>query len=280
MTKMPKDNIDQEDSVDQEENEYTPEYFEFIKSSVQDKTYFKDAMTWYFFRYVNPFCERTVLVFAAILALVVLFFLSKMIQSAFPLVEKIPIIIPSGDQSVSFPNLVPLKSKKDTEIKTVDEAVLKYLLGVYVADREGFDYSKAEVMDVNKKFNRLKNTSSANEYRQFQFFMSKDNPASPIHQFGKDVVKKVKIESVKFPRVEPKDFAEKAREFLNHKMPTEVEIRFSAQTIEHDIDGLLVADLKEKFLVKIKFHFSGIVKAKNNAPLDFMVNEYKLYRVK
>lgn len=268
-----------EDNIDQEESEYSPEYFEFIKSSVQDKTYFKDAMTWYFFRYVNPFCERTVLVFAAILALVVLFFLSQMIQSAFPLVEKIPIIIPSGDQSRYFPNLVPLKSKKDTEVQTVDEAVLKYLLSVYINDREGFDYSKSEVMDLNNKFNRLKNTSSDNEYRQFQFFMSKDNPTSPIHQFGKDVVKKIKIESVKFPRVEPKDFAEKAREFLNPKIPTEVEIRFSTQTIEHDIDGLLVGDLKEKFVVKIKFAFSGIVKEKNKAPLDFMVNEYKLYKV-
>lgn len=265
--------------VGKNNKDYDPEYSEFIKASVKDKSYFKDALTWYFFHYVNPFCERTVLVFAGILALFVLFCLSKMIDSAFPLVEEVPVIIRSQDQSLYFPNLVPLKPNKDIEVETVDESVVKYLLSVYITDREGYDYSKAKISDINKKFNRLKNNSSDKEYRNFQLFMSKDNPNSPIHHFGKNVVKNIKIESVKFLREEAETFAEKAKNYLNYKVPTDAEIRFTSHIKGHDGSGLKTSDEKHRFLVKINFKFSGIDKEATKSPISFVVNEYKLYKV-
>ncbi|MDX2083390.1 MAG: VirB8/TrbF family protein [Rickettsiales bacterium] len=262
------------------------QYFDFIKSSVKDGSYFKDGLNWYFFRYVNPFCERTIFTFAALVASIVFYCLIQMIQGAFPLVEKDPIIIPAVDQSQYFPNLVPLKphakgpgSKNyDPEIVTVDEAIAKYLLSVYVKDREAYDYSKSEVEDVNNKFAHIRNTSSASQYREFQLFMSKDNPDSPIHNFGQKVSKSVEIESVKFLKEEPKDFSQKAKDFLTVKIPTEAEVRFSTTLKTADENGDIKTS-KESYLAKIDFSFSGVSKESKNNNLDFLVNSYKLYKV-
>ncbi len=262
--------------IKKEEDEKTAEYYEFIKSSVADGSYYKDATNWYFLKYVTPFCERTILIFAAIISLVVLFYLTEIIKGTFPLVEEFPVTIKAKDQSLYFPNLVPIKSKTDKEITTVDEAIAKYLLSIYIKDREGYDYSRAEISDINKKFSRLRNTSSVNEYKQFQLFMSKDNSNSPIYQFGKNVVRQIEVKSVRFYKKPPKDFTAKARNFLYVKIPTEAEVRFTATTISTKED--VVKKESEDFVVKMSFSFSG-ANNKENKSLNFVVNSYQLYKV-
>ncbi len=280
------------ESFKKENPEELSECFDFVRASVKDGSYFKDGLNWYFFRYVNPFCERTILVVATMVAIVVSYCLIQMISGAFPLVEKLPIIIAAGDESQYFPSLVPLKPQPktpgaaryyDPAITTVDEAVAKYLVSIYVADREGYDYSKSEIEDINTKFNRLKNTSSAPEYREFQLYMSKDNPDSPIHNFGQDVAKTVTVQSVKFPKKEPKDFAAKAKDFLSTKIPSEAEVRFFTSLKTKD-DAGEIKEEKEKYVAKINFAFSGVVKEDKNKtekkqPLNFVVTSYKLYKV-
>ncbi|MBM5782188.1 MAG: hypothetical protein FJ368_02065, partial [Pelagibacterales bacterium] len=138
-----------------------------------------------------------------------------MIQNSFPLVEEFPVIIKSKDQSLYFPHLVALKSKEKKEVMTVDESIAQYLLSIYVKDREGYDFSKAEISDVNKKFSRIKNTSSVDEYRRFQIIMSRDNPESPINQFGKDVSKQAEITSIVFVKKTSDSLSGKARDFIS-----------------------------------------------------------------
>lgn len=272
------------EEIKKENNEQADEYFEFIKDSVREGSYFKDALDWYFFRYVTPICDRTLLIFGAIVAAVVLYFLVGMVKSAFPLVEYDPIFIRAEDQSRYLPTLVELKPKKtkpnyDAGVATLDEAVAKYLLSNYIKDREGFDFSKAEIEDVNKKFNRIRNLSVANEYKNFQLIMSKDNPNSPIHQFGKNVKKTIKIESVRFIKKEAKDFVGKAHDFLSNKIPTEAEIKFIATT-ETFTDEEGKKDERERYLAKINFDFAGVNKDNTKEPLQFTVNSYQLFRVK
>ncbi len=272
------------EEITKESQEEADEYFEFIKSSVANGSYFKDAVNWYFFRYVTPICDRTMLIFGAMLAAVVLYFLIQMVQSAFPLVEEVPVFIKAQDQSVSFPNLVALKPRKgdagyDPSVKTVDEAVAKYLIATYVEDREGFDFSKAEISDVNNKFNRVRNTSSAAEYRVFQLIMSKDNPDSPINHFGQSVSKRVEIESVKLVQKESQSIAIKAREYLTNKIPTEAEVRFYTVTRVKSVESSTPTETRERFIVKVSFIFGGVNK-EGHGMLNFNVNGYKLYKVK
>jgi type IV secretion system protein VirB8 len=273
------------EEVQKENNEQADEYFEFIRSAVDDGSYFKDARDWYFFRYVTPICDRTLLIFGAMIAAVVLYFLIGMVKSAFPLVEHAPVFIKAQDKSRYFPNLVELKPKKgernyDQSITTIDEAVAKYLISTYIKDREGYDFSKAEIEDVNQKFNRIKNTSSASEYKNFQLVMSKDNPTSSIHQFGQNINKTITIESVRLIKKEPKNFTQKAREFLSSKLPTEAEVRFIATTKSTNEEGD-VKNEKERYVAKVNFDFDGVVKGESAVSvLKFTVNNYQLFKIK
>lgn len=265
-----------------EDHEEAAEYLAFIKGSVEEGAYFKDALNWYFFRYVTPICDRTLLIFGAIVAAVVLFFLYQMIDSAFPLVQKVPVFITAKDQTTYFPNIQPLKPRKGEEnydqgIETVDQSILKYLLSTYIADRESYDFSKAETEDVNIKFNRVKNLSSAEEYRNFQLIISPDNPNSPIKNFGQNVSKSVKVESVTFVKKEAQNFTDRALQFLSNKIPTETEVRFYTvlKTVSEDGEN----EEKERYLAKINFDFDGVAKEKKG-DLKFTVNSYKLYKIK
>jgi type IV secretory pathway component VirB8 len=266
-----------------EEKEGTQEeHFAFIKSSVEDGSYFKDALSWYFFRYVTPICDRTLLIFGAAVGFVVLYFLYQMIQSAFPLVERIPIFVNAKDQSVYFPNISPLRPHSwqenyDQEVKSVDEAVLKRLLSVYISDRESYDFSKAEASEVNIKFDRVKNQSSSEEYRNFQLIMSPDNPNSPIKNFGQPIIKFSEVESVKFVRKAAKGLTNQAKQFLLNEVPTEAEVRFFTIVRTSSEKGNI--DEKERYLAKVKFDFEA-VKKEQKGPIKFTVNSYKLYKIK
>ncbi len=262
------------------------EYYNTIKKTVADGSYFKDALDWYFFRYVTVVCDRTLLIFGGIIAAVVLYCLVEMLSNAFPLVVKEPVFVRSHDQSVYFPNLIHLKPKKkekgyDPELQTVDEAVAKYLLSIYINDREGYDFSKAEIDDVNRKFNRIKNTSSDSQYQAFQLTMSKENPDSPIYNFGQNVVKDIKVESVHFLRKEETDFAQKALSYISVKIPTVAEVRFVATTTSFDQSGEAKVE-KLRYLAKINFRFEGISKVEKGQRnvIKFIVNDYQLFKIK
>lgn len=270
------------EEIKAENSEEAAEYLGFIKESVEDGTYFKDALNWYFFRYVTPICDRTLLIFGAMIAAVVLYFLYQMIQSAFPLVEKVPVIIEAKDQTTYFPLITELKPKKgkpgyDQGITTSDEAILKFLISTYVDDRESFDFSKGETEDVSIKFNRIKNLSSPEEYRNFQLIISPDNPNSPINNFGQNVKKTVQIESVTFLRPEVKNFTDQARQFLTNKIPTDAEVRFSATQKTISDNG--TEEDRTRYLAKINFKFDGVNKEQKGV-LKFTVNSYKLYKIK
>ncbi len=269
------------EEIQAESSEERAEYFEYIKASVEDKSYFKDALDWYFFRYVTPICDRTLLIFGAIVATVVLFFLFQLIKGSFPLVEEVPVFIAADDPSISFPNIVSLKPKKgkenyDQDIKTVDEAIAKYMLSLYVKERESYDFSKAEAEEVNRKFNYIKTLSSAEEYRNFQLIMSPDNPISPIKDFGYPITKNITVESVKFNRKEVHDFKDKIMEFISVELPSEAEVRFFS-VVKTRLDSG-VKEEKQRYLAKIKFRFDGV--KKDERKINFTVSSYKLYNIR
>lgn len=262
-------------NLNQENQEQTKEYFDAIKASVEDSSYYKDGLDWYFFRYVNPFCERTIFFIAFILTAVLFYYLFNLIQSSYPLVRKVPVILKAVDESEYFPYLTKLYIDKDAQ--NIDEAVASYLLKKYVINRESHDYSDGEIEPINIKFNQIKNTSSVSEYINFQNFMSKQNPDSPIWDFGKDAYRKVSIESAHFIREDPKTFSDKAKSLLMNIMPTDAEVTYFLD-YKH-ADG---TKTQQKFMVKINFTFSGVqrpVNNDNNPVLGFIVNSYKKYTI-
>ena len=254
-------------------SEQQKEYNQFIKETVTDGSYFEDAKDWYIFRYVYPICERTILFFIAIFASFIAYILIVTIIESLPMKQDVAIMIRPKDQSRYLP---VIKSLKDSiELRNIDEAVTKYLLVNYIQKREGFDFRQNNLEDLNDQLNYIKNNSSIQEYKKFQRFLSKSNKNSPINYFGKDFQRIVDIESVSFVR-DQDNFVNKARDFIEVKIPKEVKIKYRIIT---KINSKNV--LSKKYLVKIKFKFSGINTNKTSkSKLDFIVNEYKIYRIK
>jgi type IV secretory pathway component VirB8 len=266
----------------QEKNEEVLDYLEFVKVSATDGTYFKDALNWYFFRYVLPICDRTLLIFGALIAAVVAFFLIQMIRSAFPLREQIPVFVKARDQGSVFPNLFPIKKlgymDKTEGLPTVDEAVIQYLLAKYVVHREEYDFSQADIDKVNTKFTQVRNTSSAEVYRNFQLLMSKDNPSSPIQHFGHNIVRNIYVDSITLEKERAKDFSGKAKNFLLNKLPSKADIRFTAITTISSARMEKTENITERYLARVSFDFDPIG-YNDKGRIKFVVRQYDLFRI-
>lgn len=263
----------------QENSEQLTEYQNFVKESANDGTYFKDALDWYLTRYVSPLCDRTVMFFVAAIAAFSFFFLIQIVDGLFPLVEQVPIVIKSKDQSVYTPFIKELKGPQDKDL-SVDDAMAKYLLSIYVDDRENYDYRDSEVRKVNRKFNRIKNTSTYLEYKNFQLFMSKDaNANSPLNDFGRNVFRDVEIKDVTFIKAQQSNYLYKIKNLFSSQISNEAEVRFTMHV--HTFDENNIEQISsEDYLAKIKFSFSGVNRKEKTGVLDFAVNSYKLYKIK
>ncbi len=260
-----------EDLTPEEEKEHQ----EFIRESVVDGSYFKDAFDWYAFQYIRPVCERTMLFFVAIMTGLTCYVLFLMTEAALPMVQQVPVVIYAKDSSLYLPVIKKLKDAPN--LRTVDEAVAKYLLVQYLRTREEYDFRDANIEDLNLKFNVIKNNSSSDEYINFQNFMSESNAASPMINFGKNITRKIVIDSVTFPKATSTGFMDRAKNFILFDLPSEVEIKYDASLSNN---GKVT---KQQFVTKISFKFSGIEQKskKDNAPqkkLDFTVISYKTYK--
>jgi len=255
------------------------EYFTFIKNSVNSGEYFRDSLDWYMLKYINPICDRVLMIFFAIIASVSLYFLIQIISSAFPLVEKIPVVIRDHDQSLYRPLIYSIKEKSDAGAINADEAVARYLIKNYIIERESFDFRKSEVGSINEKFIKIKNNSSFAEYKNYQLFMSKDNSSSPINFFGKNIFQETRIDSFSFIRSQYQNSYDRLKNFFSIKIPNEAEVKFTTITYKRDAEDNLISE-KNHYLAKIRFNFAGIDKKAEPGVINFVVNEYKLFKVK
>lgn len=255
------------------------DYHEFIKSAVADRSYFKDGLDWYMLNYVNPVVDRTIMVVVSVFASVALYFLVQIISSAFPLVEEVPVVIRDYDASIYRPKIYDLYERYGHEnVQNVDEAVSRYLLTNYVVERESFDFRDSNVGRVNAKFSKIKNNSSFAEYKNFQIFMSRDNANSPINSFGRNIYQTVKVTGVEFLRNENTGY-ERFKAMFRTNIPKKANIKFSTFLHKMNSDGKMVSK-RQDYLVKVDFSFAGLDRNAKKGVLNFVVNEYKLFKVK
>ncbi len=250
------------------------EYNDFVKSLVRDGSYFKDARDWYIFRYVQPVCERTILFFIAVISGFVTYVLVMTILNSLPIKQEVAVIIRPKDQSLYFSVITPLRDS--AELKNIDEAVSKYLLTEYIKKREGYDFRKTNIEALNNQMNYIKNNSSIQEYRDFQAFLSKNNPDSPITYFGRDFQRLVDVKSVEFLQTKTDTLIDTARYFVASDLPSNANIKYTVTT---KVNAITTST--KQYLVKINFKFSGVnSKKSSDLNLDFTVISYKVYKIK
>ena len=264
----PQKNTSQKEAQDIKELEYN----NFIKSSVADGSYFKDAVDWYIFRYVHPICERTIIFIIAIFAGFVAYCLSTVALESLPIKEDVPVIIRARDQSQYFP--VIKKLKDSVEVTNIDEAIVKYLVIEYVKKRENYDFRKDNLLELRSKLDYIKNNSSPQEYANFQNFLSKNNKYTPLNYFDLNFQRKVEISSFMFVRQKTDNLIDGFKEFLITQIPQEIIVRYKVKEI---LNSREISD--QKHLVKIKFNFSTINSRKSayrTSRIDFLITDYKI----
>ncbi len=153
------------------------EYREFIAQSVETGSFFKDSFEWYSFYYLKSVCDRSWLMAVIFINAIILYVLFLMAEDSFPLVRKVPIVINEKDSA----NLLPVISslKESTSDNNLEEPIIKFLLIKYLKDREEYDFEKMTTKDLGKKFDIIKNNSSATEFRKFRSSLDLDNPKAP-----------------------------------------------------------------------------------------------------
>ncbi len=261
------------------DNILSEEYKERVTRAVENGTFFKDSIQWYQFEYLRPCVDRNLMIFFSIIGVFCSYLLYQMITESFPLIKKVPVIIREHDTSKLKPFIKRLKPT-DKEIRlTADEATIKYLLSLYVRDRESFDYRDSNVKDVNTKFNKIKNNSTYLEYRNFQSQMSRSNPSSPINFFGQNIYRAIEIESFKFIKEGSSGIVGKILQDMNNIIPTKAEVKFKSRVLTESKVGK-VDEKESRFLVKIEFDFSGLDRNKKSGSLNIKVKKYELFEIK
>ncbi len=245
------------------------EYRDFIRYSVESGDFYKDAFEWYIFRYISPVCDRTWLFFTTIASVVITYILAIMVINSFPIKEKIPIIVQAKDTVLYYPIITPLRDSKD--LKTVEESVIKYLLINYIKEREEYNFAKITTNDLNQRFNIIKNNSTPGEFRRFKSFVSLNNKNSPIKDFGKNVARKVAIESFSFKREINEDFISKAKNFVYTELPSQANISFRLTELKGDKQTV------RNYLARISFKFLRIDNQNLDDHITFKVSDYKLF---
>ena len=260
-------------------NELSEEYIERVKDSVHNGSFFKDSMQWYVFQYIRPCVDRNLMLIFSLIGVFCVYHLYDIIESSFPLVKEVPVVIREHDTSTFRPMIKKLKDPNSSNVLAADESVAKYLLSNYVTQRESFDFRDSDVKEINRKFNIRKNNSSYLEYRGFRSQMNRSNPTSPIRFFGREVYKTVDILSLKFIKKKSRSKIDSILTYFSPKSSDSAEVRFKATTFSKNEDGKKVESSK-RYLAKISFDFSGLDRNEKSGVLSFSVKDYELFEIK
>ena len=250
------------------------EHADFVKAAVANGVYFKDAKNWYIQKYVQPIYQRSILFVLTLVVIFMVYIFVEIIRSSFPIKEDVPVIIRPKDQSLYLPLITPLNDS--ASLRNVDEAVSKYLLKKYIEKREGYDFRKITLAVLNDQLKYVRNNSGQSEYENYQRFLSKTNPESPIKYYGKDFQRVVNIESIYFFPPKSDTFLDQARNFITSYVPQKAKIRY---LVVDKINSKVA--LTKRYVAMVDFKFSG-VSPKDSAghKIGFQVNKYKVYKVK
>jgi len=214
---------------------------EYIKTG----EYFIDAKKWYSDKYIDPFSERTYLLFLCGFVFILLCTLLLNIRFLLPIVIPVKYSLFSS----SYQNTVQISKadhiKNNPLLSIADIMVRRYLI-----NREEYDYS-----DLKRQFTFIENNSTRIIYKEFYNYMSIDNQLSPVLRYQQSVRRKVNIISTSYPS------------------PGEVVVVF--ESIAKNSQGEIFENMVWE--AKLNFDIDPInVNAADGTKFNFIVSNYKI----
>ncbi len=256
-------------------NNFDDTYRDSIKYCVNNGTYFRDAFNWYCNLYLRAIVDRTFFIFMSIMGVIIIYNVIGLISLIMPLKEDIYITIKEKDLTKYQTNIYDISKSK--EANSTDESILRYLIINYVKERESHNYKTANINDINIKLERIKNTSSADVFNDFKYFMSADYPDGPYYYFGKNIETSVSITSFNFIRIKRTRFVDKIKDYFNVSLiPITAEVYY---TLNMQIGDNMTYQKRKAVL---SFKFVGVEhneKTGEYSPTMFAVINYRSYLI-
>ena len=158
-----------------------------IRKSVADGSYFNNTKKWFDDIYHRPIGERSFFILIMFLSATTIFFSTLSYVSMLPLSRTAPYTIYSEDISEELPIISRLRKERSEDINI---SLARFLISNYVKERE---YYKYNVIKLEWQFNRIRSTSSADEFARYQKFVNPENPSSPFTKYGRKGLRDVNV---------------------------------------------------------------------------------------
>jgi type IV secretion system protein VirB8 len=148
-----------------------------------------DALDWHADRYQAVYVSRNRWLVTALAALGLAVFQAAALVILLPLKTSVPFLI-KEETSGAVVTLRPLAGDPSV---TYSESLRKYFLARYLIARETYD-----PMDLRDNYHAVDLMSGVNESRLFRQAVDTANPASPIHVYGAQTRRTIRIKSIAF----------------------------------------------------------------------------------
>jgi type IV secretory pathway component VirB8 len=242
-----------------------------LSSMIESKAYYKKALDWYLEKYLRAFVNRSLWFSICASCVVILFVLYHQIQSWYPQIVTMPIVI--GNDDVVKNKLIVTPLDPDKKYAISDLAILEYVLKYYVKLWEEYDQGDLNILRLDSRMKKINNLSSKEVLSDFQKNMYDPTAISPIIRLGSAGESNVKFSLFEFVR--------DRREFVdllfslnkkNFNMPRRAFVNFLKEEV--DATGKKTSEKRQAI---IDFEFSGVIYDTETEELTlekFKVNEY------
>jgi type IV secretion system protein VirB8 len=158
---------------------------EYIKSG----EYFRDARSWYNFKYLYPLSQRSFLLFIAAFVATLLLILVLNIYSLLPIIVQVRYALYTN----SYESTASIKKADQIQNSSL-ASIADIMVRSYITTRESYDYNS-----LRKQFIFIQNNSTRLVFRKFFSYMSIDNSLSPVMRYKKETKRSIEVISSSYP---------------------------------------------------------------------------------
>jgi type IV secretory pathway component VirB8 len=223
-----------------------------IAEKVRSGEYFQEVRQMYDLAVHDPMAERYWFLLITVLSLLIAVVTFFAMQSLYPLVSSVPFIVNSNDIVDDLPRIKSLMTRRH---ESASDALLEFMTQNYVTLWEEYD-----IDNFDRNINGVKSQSSEQVFGEYEQFIDRRNPQSPITLYQRHSTRRVSILSVR--RMEGDEPG--------------MEVIFEA-SVESKAEAK-----KTRWQANIAFQYSGIEldeKIEKVKPVSFVVTQYRTKRL-
>ena len=220
----------------------------------EGNSYFEFARKWYITKYSMPRIHFAYLFLIMLCLILSLYTIIQEINRKY-IEKKYPLVVYTNDQINYFSKVVSIGE----ESHSVDTSIAKYLIKLYVTERESYDHRNIGKEKWYNHFTQIKNMSSRQIFSKYiQKIDPKINSNSPVVNYGNSISRVIKGFRVVFPK--------------NTVRPSSADVQIDIE--EQDNYQKQIKSYKQN--IKINFGMSDIAQVLDGkSDLNFVITSYE-----